>query len=38
MTEHVKSLDYQARNIRFISKALAALLDDVLALIDAIIY
>ena len=38
MTEQVKSLDYRARNIKFISKAPTDLLDDVLALIDAIIY
>lgn len=38
MVEQVKSLDFRARNARRIGRARTAVLDQVLALLDACIY
>ena len=38
MVDQVKSLDYQSRKVKRIDKAPAALLDEVLAILDACIY
>lgn len=38
MIDHVKSVDYTARHARFIEKASAEVLREVLAILDACIY
>lgn len=38
MCEQVKSVDYRSRRIRFIERAPGELLDEVLAVIDAVLY
>lgn len=38
MVEQVKSIDYQARQVKNIGKASDALLDEVLSILDACIY
>lgn len=38
MVDQVKSIDFQARNVKKIGRASPALLDEVLALLDACIY
>ena len=38
MAEQVKSIDFQSREVRFVEQAPKATLDDVLGLLDAIIY
>jgi mRNA interferase MazF len=38
MVEQVKSIDYQARKVKFIGKALDEVLDMVLSILDACIY
>jgi mRNA interferase MazF len=37
MVEQVKSIDYHARNARFVEKALSEFVEDVLALVDVCI-
>lgn len=38
MVDQVKSVDFEARRAKFIEKAPASLLDEVLAVLDAIVY
>ena len=38
MVEQVKSIDYQSRNVKRISRAAPSLLEEVLAILDACIY
>lgn len=38
MVEQVKSIDYQARQVKIIGKASAPILDEVLSILDACIY
>jgi mRNA interferase MazF len=38
MVEQIKSVDYNSRKAKFIEKAAAELLNDVLAMLDACIY
>ena len=38
MCEQVKSIDFQARRVKFVEKAPKDLLEDVLAIIDAALY
>lgn len=38
MVEQVKSIDYQARQVRLIGKASEELLDQVLTVLDACLY
>jgi len=38
MVEQVKSLDYRARQVRFIAKAPESVLDEALSLLDACVY
>lgn len=38
MVEQLKSVDYNSRKVKFIEKSPTALLDDVLAILDACLY
>jgi mRNA-degrading endonuclease toxin of MazEF toxin-antitoxin module len=38
MVEQIKSIDYQARNAKFIEKAPQDTLNEVLSILDAIVY
>jgi mRNA interferase MazF len=38
MVEQIKSVDYSSRKVRFVEKAPTAVLDEVLAILDACLY
>jgi mRNA interferase MazF len=38
MCEQVKSIDFQARRIKYVAKAPRGLVEDVLAILDAVLY
>lgn len=38
MVEHIKSVDYKSRKIKFVEKASQAVLHDILSILDACLY